>query len=951
MALLKTNTGIGTTNPISALHVIGDGRFTGVVTAISFTGNLVGIATTALNLNRTITAGSGLTGGGELTADRTINVGAGTGITVNADDVALKNATSLTNNKVTKWDSGNGQLTDSSLTDTGTTVTIGTGVTFYVSSGIISATSFYGSGSNLTDLIADKIDGLRIQNEEISVGVGATFSTLNFVSDYVNAVGVGSTANIVFSNPPFASNSGISTNIKGGNTGDIPYQSATDTTTFLSASSASPNQILLWNGSAPVWSNVTSAAGAFGGISIQDEGNPVGTSNSITTLNFVSPNLSVVATSGANGIATIALSESIVGTALSISGISTLGVVTSGNIFSTGIITATQFSTGSGTLGFTTNTISGPSEIIIDPSPVGVGTTSGVVRIRGDLYVDGTQFVVNSSTIELADLRVGIATTVGTNALLDGGGIGIGSANILKTITWNNTASALTSSEDWNLASGKQYKINGTSVLTSTTLGSGVVNSSLTSVGTLGNLNVSTITSTNDLNVSGVGTFLSSGLKIRNPANTFGYTITGGAIVADRTLNLPVITGTDTVAVLGLNQTFSGTNTFSGTISATNAATITLAGGAVAGHTFGTNQTSGTLTFGGTSGTGLITFGRATTSQQTDIQAGASGVGTSKTINFGTGGLSGSNTIINVGPTAGIGTVSINTGTNLGIGSATPTSKLDVVGDAKFTGVVTATTFIGALTGTATTATNIDISATSSGDTTTYVVLVGNNVTGGQQPFIDNGSLTYNASTNVLTAGGGFSGDGSALTNLNGSQITSGTISGDRGVTSGSTSSSFIEYNGTTKTAGQFDGGTTDPNSTTRLNYDGYFYSTRLYSDSAIVGSAVTVNSSGINVTGIVTATDFNSASDAKLKTNIQPIVDPIGKITQINGVSFNWIKDNKPSMGVIADELQRVLPELVSDTDPKTVNYNGLIGLLIEVVKEQQHQIQSLEERITRLE
>ena len=156
-----------------------------------------------------------------------------------------------------------------------------------------------------------------------------------------------------------------------------------------------------------------------------------------------------------------------------------------------GIITATQLSTGaSGTgINITTNTISGPATLTIDPA--GVGDNTGAVRIKGDFYVDGTQFIVNSTTIELADLRVGIATTVGTSLLLDGGGIGIGSANILKTITWNNTASALTSSEDWNLVSGKQYEIDGTSVLNSTTLGSGVVNSSLTSVGTLGQLNVS----------------------------------------------------------------------------------------------------------------------------------------------------------------------------------------------------------------------------------------------------------------------------------------------------------------------------------------------------------------------------------------------------------------------------------------------------------------------------
>jgi hypothetical protein len=102
-----------------------------------------------------------------------------------------------------------------------------------------------------------------------------------------------------------------------------------------------------------------------------------------------------------------------------------------------------------------------------------------------------------------------------------------------------------------------------------------------------------------------------------------------------------------------------------------------------------------------------------------------------------------------------------------------------------------------------------------------------------------------------------------------------------------------------------------------------------------------------VNVTGVVTATDFNSTSDARLKTNVRVIEDPLEKVQQINGVSFNWIKDNKPSMGVIADNIQEVLPELVSDTDPKTVNYNGLIGLLIECVKHQQEEINALKASI----
>jgi hypothetical protein len=101
-------------------------------------------------------------------------------------------------------------------------------------------------------------------------------------------------------------------------------------------------------------------------------------------------------------------------------------------------------------------------------------------------------------------------------------------------------------------------------------------------------------------------------------------------------------------------------------------------------------------------------------------------------------------------------------------------------------------------------------------------------------------------------------------------------------------------------------------------------------------------------VSGIITSTDYNSASDIKLKENIQAIENPIDKILNINGVSFDWKETGKSSMGVIAQDVEKVLPELVNGTDSKTVNYNGLIGLLIEVVKEQQKEINILKERLS---
>ena len=103
----------------------------------------------------------------------------------------------------------------------------------------------------------------------------------------------------------------------------------------------------------------------------------------------------------------------------------------------------------------------------------------------------------------------------------------------------------------------------------------------------------------------------------------------------------------------------------------------------------------------------------------------------------------------------------------------------------------------------------------------------------------------------------------------------------------------------------------------------------------------------GTTAVGTVTATDINSASDIKLKKNIKTIENPISKIMGIEGVSFNWKYNNKPSLGVTADHLQNILPELVKEDDIKSVNYNGLVGLLIECVKNQQQQIDELKDQL----
>jgi len=183
----------------------------------------------------------------------------------------------------------------------------------------------------------------------------------------------------------------------------------------------------------------------------------------------------------------------------------------------------------------------------------------------------------------------------------------------------------------------------------------------------------------------------------------------------------------------------------------------------------------------------------------------------------------------------------------------------------------------------------------------------------------DSDTIDNNLNTSGIITATSFSGDGSALTSIPAGQLTG----------------SLPAINGSNLTGV----GSTDNIQT----------ATKATFLSGVTVAGVTTTSSNVNVTGDVTvtgdvsATNFNSTSDVTLKQDVSVIDNALEMISQLEGVSWKWKESLKPSLGVTAQNVEEVAPELVSNGDHKSVNYNGLIGILIEAVKELKSEVDEL--------
>ena len=399
-----------------------------------------------------------------------------------------------------------GALDVDSTSNFANTVTIASGGANVT--GTVSATQFTGSGAGLTggttpistldidggtDIGADLVDGdllvvddgaggtnrktamSRVKNYVLGGGQGATFAavnvtgiaTLGFVdSTQLKVSGVSTFTGTVDINGAIDADGGA--NIAGGET----------TLSSATVSDLTDNRIVV--------------AGTGGAL--EDSGNLTFDGSTLTVGTAADFNGGVTA----NTLVVEDLTDNrvlIAGTGgevedsgnLTFNG-SQLGITGTVNASST--VTASAFHTGAegSAIRVTSDTISGPATITLDPA--GVGDNTGKVVIAGDFQVDGTTTTVNSTTMTVDDKNLELGTGAANDAAANGGGITIVSGEGNKTFNFEATGDNLGSSENLNIASGKVYKVNNVETLSATTLGANVVNSSLTNVGTLTGLSV-----------------------------------------------------------------------------------------------------------------------------------------------------------------------------------------------------------------------------------------------------------------------------------------------------------------------------------------------------------------------------------------------------------------------------------------------------------------------------
>ena len=526
-------------------------------------------------------------------------------------------------------------------------------------------------------------------------------------------------------------------------------------------------------------------------------------------------------------------------------------------------------------------------------------TASGQdITIYGNLTVQGTQTSIQSTTLNVVDKNITLASGSTNSAAANGAGINIDGANV--TMSWSDANQRIELNKDFAVTS---------SISSSTIVGIGNVSSYSTSVdsrliklessgsnldGRLDSIETYTASvstsvgllqqfsssqynsdsSSFDIRLDGIESKTGSYATISNLNNSSSVLQTN----IDTKLSTSSFNSYTTSAnsrLLALELTSQSLNQYTASVSTSVGLLQQFSSSEYKNDSssFNTRISASTLTFNDTTGQTAIDF----TNVGTQVSAIASGLSTGSSVQFAS---------ITASYVSASGTVYCDTlvATTL-VGATLPVTEYETAG----------------------TLGNILIK----GATAKSIQVVDSiKFTGLAQNGVDAYSATALLMTGSITASLGFS----------------GSINGIGNVTDYSTSVDsrldLLEFNDT------------------RFATTG---SNTFKEDQVISGS--------IYVTGDVVA---YSTSDERLKDNIELISNPIEKVNKLRGVEFDWndksmFRAGKHDYGVIAQDVEKVLPELVKETHTGYlgVDYDKIVGLLIEVVKEQEKRIKELENKV----
>jgi hypothetical protein len=614
----------------------------------------------------------------------------------------------------------------------------------------------------------------------------------------------------------------------------------------------------------------------------------------------------------------------------------TAGTVTTAaqpNITSVGTLTGlTVSSTISGSVSGTAATVTTAAQ----PNITSVGTLTGLTS-TGIINFLGTSNVSLGSN---ANVKI-TGGSSGQYLQTDGSG----------SLTWATVSASGSSSNITNGTSNVNIATSGGNITASVGGTANIVTITTTGLVLSGNLTANSLTlgtgtggNLTDVNYVVANYFSGNG-------NLLAY-ITGSNVIG----YVPLATASNTAT----SATTAGTVTTAAQPNITSVGTLSgLTSTGVIDFLSTSNVSLGSVTnlhiTGGTNGYVLSTDGSGTLSWI--AQSGGGGGGGSNIVN-GTSNVniatSGGNITASVGGTADVVTI-----TTTGLVTSGNISASYFLGNGSALSSITGANVIGEVTyANVTDYSNVTAQTTG----TFYPVFVNGNTTANYS-LGSNSALAFNAATGVLSVGtvgaGVISGVNTVTANNFIGNLT-GTVSGSVSGTAATVTTAAqpnITSTGTLTSltvSGLLTATSTGIKVTTIQDSTGTTAITTGYGSvagAAGVYSDLTVGTSGtgsVTVNGNVTAVDINNTSDERLKENAQPITNPLAILSQLFGMSFNWIADGRKSYGLMAQEVEKVLPELVltDENGKKSVNYIPLIAFLIEAVKNQQQEIDNLKKR-----